>query len=89
MMASTSTGADAVALDGAATTGGAAGVTGAALAAFVTGAECVTGAALGAAVAPVLARVADGSLPMAALLASVTLSQSFPKMLTHRLAVLE
>jgi hypothetical protein len=79
MIASTSTGADAVAADV---------VPPAAGAAFVTGAALVIGAALGAAAAPVPVGFADTSLPTAALLATVILSQSFPKMLTHRLAVL-
>jgi hypothetical protein len=79
MIASTSTGADAVPADVVAPAVGAG---------YVAGAAFVTGAALGAAAAPVPVGFADPPLPTAALLASVILSQSFPKMLTHRLAVL-
>jgi hypothetical protein len=91
MIASTSTGADAVPADVVPPAVGAAFVAGAALvtgAGFVTGAAFGAGAARGVAAAPGLVGFADPLLPTAALLASVTLSQIFPKMLTRRLAVL-
>jgi hypothetical protein len=85
MMASTSTGAEAAPADALPLGAGTALGTGAASG---MGPARVAGAALGAGAAPVPAGFVAPPFPTAALLASVILSHSFPKMLTRRLAEL-
>jgi len=74
MIASTSTGADAVPAE---------------VVLPAVGAAFVTGEPPGATAPPVPVGFADPPLVTTALPASMTLSQIFPKMLTHRLTMLE